>query len=342
MRRSLTSIFLAGAVCFGLSPSLWADTAQASGTEASGTSGGASAKSAQGQDTAAATEPVGEKPSSEPTAAEEPASGEAAKTVPAPAAVACTVMSVTRTVRWRASAEASWQDMAVGDRLSQGADICTGLRSSCRLEFGDAASVVDVEPMTVVRIGEYETDGEKVRTRLYLKQGTVQADVEKARFQSDFAIVSPEVTLAVRGTRGIQFRHYHDTGAHCSLLESGRIQATQHRGGRSRHLRPGDHVATEDQFQPPIRTVQTRRLIPTYDQRSPTPQEVLSLLNRPQVVTGPPAGSAPGSGGNAGTMVRRRTVSQQGIQQFYRNHPDRLPGATPAPAKVDDHGGSGM
>ncbi|NLX58053.1 MAG: hypothetical protein GXY74_03085 [Phycisphaerae bacterium] len=296
-----------------------------------------------------ATEPADKTtaPDKTPSADAAPATAEAGKAPAAEPVIACKVTSVTRTVRWRSSGEAVWQDMKVDDRLPLGADICTGLRAGCRLEFNDASSVVDVQPMTIVRIGEFETVGDKVRTRLYLKQGTVQADVEKARFQSDFAIVSPEVTLAVQGTNGIEFKHFGDTGAHCSLLKRGLLLATQNAGGRSRFLRPGDSVASGTNFQPPIRMVLLKKLVQTYDQRGTTPHEILSIVNRPQIFTGPPGGSAPGPGGqgNAGDLGRRLGGRAEGLRQFFKNHPELLPGgsplAPPAPV-VDDHGGSGM
>jgi len=347
MRWSWVTAVLALWAC-GACPALGADAPAAERAETSASPAAATSpaadKTSEPQSTQAA--PVADAKAGDP--AGRPTATEAGKT-PAAAdpVIACKVISVTRTVRWRASAEAAWQDMKVGDRLLLGADICTGLRAGCRLEFSDASSVVDVQPMTIVRIGEFETVGGKVRTRLYLKQGTGQADVEKARFQSDFAIVSPEVTLAVQGTNGIEFKHFGDTGAHCSLLTRGLLLATQNTNGRSRFLRPGDSVASGTNFQPPIWMLLLRRLVRTYDQRGTTPHEILSIVNRPQIFTGPPGGSAPGPGGqgNAGDRGRLLGSRTEGLRRFFRNHPELLPGGrplTPTPAVEDDHGGSGM
>ncbi|MBN2581841.1 MAG: FecR domain-containing protein [Planctomycetes bacterium] len=294
-----------------------------------------------------------------PAEAAKPAEKATAETKPAPAeqpapqtevATACTVKEVNRSVRWRPSNETQWQDMKVGDQLPLGADICTGLRATCRLEFNDASSVVDVQPMTIVRIGEFDTSGEKVRTRLYLKQGTVQADVEKARFQSDFAIVSPEVTLAVRGTTGIEFKQFQDTGAHCSLLKTGLLQAVNNTNGRQRKIRPGDKIASGTNMRPSIQNVLFKKLVPTYDLRGSTPQEIRSIVNKPQIFAGAPSGAAPGGNQNVGGFGRQQTVNNLRLRQFFQNNPQLLPGGTlpqapqipVRPRIIDDHGGSGM
>jgi len=263
--------------------------------------------------------------------------------------VTCTVKEVVRTVEWRPTKEAEWQNVKVGDRLPLGAYISTGIRATCRLESSENSSVVDVLPITHIRIGEYEKVGEKIRTRLYLKQGTVRADVERARFQSDFAIVSPEVTLAVKGTKGFELKRHMDTGSHCKLMLTGLLKATNNKNGRSRKIRPGDKIGPG--MNPAIKNVLKARLVAVYDMRGGnTPAEMLSIGNRPQTFIGTGNQSGPGGSNFIGGLSRSTSNNRQATSNFFQNNPTRLPNATPKPPIVvtitppiiDDHGGSGM
>ena len=266
--------------------------------------------------------------------------------------VTCTVKEVVRTVEWRPTKGAEWQNAKVGDRLPVEADIRTGLRASCRLEFNENSSVVDVQPLTTMRIGEYEKVGEKIRTRLYLQQGTLRADVERVRFQSDFAIVSLEVTLAVRGTEGIELKRHLDTGSHCKLLNSGRLLAINNKNGRSRKIRPGDKIGPEMKLA--IKNVLKARLVAVYDLRGGnTPAEMLSIGNRPQTFFGTGNQSGPGGSNFIGGLSRSTSNNKQATRRFFQNNPTRLPNAplkqpvvalttTTATITRDDYGGSGM
>ncbi|NIA21399.1 MAG: hypothetical protein GWP05_05400 [Anaerolineaceae bacterium] len=240
----------------------------------------------------------------------------------------CTVKETTRTVQWRPGPEAEWRKAKVGDRLPLGADIRTGLRASCRLEFSENSSVVEVQPITQIRIGEYEKVGRKIRTRLYLKQGAVRADVERVRFQSDFAIVSPEVTLAVRGTTGIELKRYMDTGSHSRLMFTGLLKVTNNQNGRSRKIRPGDRVAPG--MRPAIRNVQKLRLVKVYDIRGGnTPAEMRSIANRVQTFVGTGNQAAPGGTRSIGGRARTTSANRRATNSFFRKHPRRLPNISP-------------
>lgn len=229
---------------------------------------------------------------------EQPKTDTATKTAAAPAdkpaepVITCTVKSASGSVEWRPSGDAAWQPLKAGDSLPLGADVCTGFRAKCMLVFVDESSAVEVQPMTVLRIGEFERKDNKVRTRLYVQRGTTKTIVEKSRFESDFAIVTPEVTLAVRGTKVIRCRQSSDMGFRISLSQSGAINVTNHLNNRSRNLRPNDTVHTG--LAMAIQNVNFGSRIQTFDTHGGlTKNEQFSILSRPGAFFGTPNQNAP-------------------------------------------------
>lgn len=176
------------------------------------------------------------------------APAEAAEVPPAPAvkpeapagdALLATVKVVEGNVESRAAVGQPWAAVRVGQALAEGTDLRTGFRARCVLDMTD--SLAQVGPLSVLRILEVHKQGETVRTRLLLKQGNVQADVEKGRIRSDFAIVTPSDTLAVRGTRGIQVGFFQAFGGHFALVRSGLAGVTGDLG-QSTPLSPGQET----------------------------------------------------------------------------------------------------
>ncbi|HUU11288.1 MAG TPA: hypothetical protein VM431_12235 [Phycisphaerae bacterium] len=129
-----------------------------------------------------------------------PAAAPAEQPAAAPPADAMVAVAkvVVGTVETRPAADQPWVAVTQGMKLAEGADLRTGFRARCILDTTD--SLVQVDPLTVLRIGELRKDGEKVRTRLFMKHGNTQAVIEKRPVASDFAIVTPSATLSVRGT----------------------------------------------------------------------------------------------------------------------------------------------
>jgi len=274
-------------------------------------------------------------PAAAPATNQPPATPAAPAPETAPAAEAtqtpavCTVKDVQRSVMWQLGQDAKPQAMKVGDKLPLGADICTGLRSSCRLVFNDDACIVDVKPMSTVRIGEFSRDGDKVRTRIYLKQGTVQADVEPTRFTSDFAVVSPEATLAVHGTHGIHATQHRDTGFTGQLLGGGLLYASNNQTGRGQFVGVGDQVGSG--MNPPVQTLHNGTLVPLYAMNGLTLGETGSANRGGQTWFGPGQQFGPGGMGGLGGYGRLFSSSQQGSSLFYLNNPNRLPNYVPPP-----------
>jgi len=186
----------------------------------------------------------------------------AADTAPKPTTLAARVMEVEGTVESRPAVGEPWQAVAVGSVLAPGADVRTGFRARCVLDMTD--SLVQIDPLSVVRIAELERTGDKVRTRLFLKQGHTQSIVEKGRIESDFAILTPSATLAVKGTRGIQCGYFAVHGGDYGLLDAGLIGVTNHRTRRETNVRPGQD--TNDRAVLPAQHLADRHVPITLDQ----------------------------------------------------------------------------
>jgi len=147
------------------------------------------------------------------------------------------------TVESRPAVGQPWAPVKVGQQLAEGSDVRTGFRACCVLDL--AGNTVQLDPLTVARIGELVREGDKARTRIYMKQGSTQASVEKRGEQNDFAIVTPSATLSVRGTDGIRCSYFHQLGGQYGLKFQGLVAVTDHNLGRSAAVAPGQH--TDDQ-----------------------------------------------------------------------------------------------
>lgn len=156
------------------------------------------------------------------------------------------VQTVVGTVEMRPAKGEPWQPVKAGMVLPPGADLRTGFRARCILDMTD--SLVQIDPLSVVRIAQLEQKGNEVRTRLHLKQGNAQAIVEKGHIESDFAILTPSATLSVRGTRGIKCRFFKDEGGTYGLVDAGLIAVIDGQTGRETGCRPGQ--STDDRATP--------------------------------------------------------------------------------------------
>jgi hypothetical protein len=155
-----------------------------------------------------------------------PAAAPAAPAAPARAAAKVTalVKVVDGAVETRPTLGQPWAPVQVGMQLAEGADLRTGFRARYVLDMTE--SLVQVGPLTVVRIGELRKDGDKIRARVVMKQGNAQAEVVKKAVASDFAIVTPSATLSARGTQGIWCNFFPDLGGRYGLTQSGLVGVT--------------------------------------------------------------------------------------------------------------------
>jgi hypothetical protein len=109
-------------------------------------------------------------------------------------------MDVAGKVRWRPSADAEWRDAKVNDIVEAGTEIRTGLRSRATVRVGRNATVL-VDSGTTFEVPEVVEEGAQLRTTASVRTGRVDFKVDKLDgFANDFKVVTPQTTLAVRGT----------------------------------------------------------------------------------------------------------------------------------------------
>jgi len=100
---------------------------------------------------------------------------------------------------WKAAAATTWRRAAVNDLLDAGAEIRTGLRSTLTLRVGKNATLL-VDRSSRVELPLMVQDGAVLRTRAAVYRGRCDVKVEEVGITSDFAVLTPSATLAVRGT----------------------------------------------------------------------------------------------------------------------------------------------
>lgn len=102
-------------------------------------------------------------------------------------------------VRWRPGEKADWKDAAVNDLVSAGAEIRTGLKGRAALRVGKNATVL-VDAGTTFQLPTIVQEGQVLRTMATVKSGRVDFKVDQVGFANDFKVLTPQTTLAVRGT----------------------------------------------------------------------------------------------------------------------------------------------
>ena len=125
----------------------------------------------------------------------------------------------------------SWQSAKAKLELPRSAMIRTGFASSCEVSF-HGNTVVQVEPLSSMRIADYL--GDKLKTRekvnVNLHYGAVRCGVEKGRIRSNTQIITPVSTLAIRGTR-TRVEHLRGAGqSMLAVLKDGPADATSWKG----------------------------------------------------------------------------------------------------------------
>jgi hypothetical protein len=94
----------------------------------------------------------------------------------------------------------SWTSASIGMSISRGTTISTGFGSRAVLDLGNA--ILDVQPLTRLRLEELIEREGTVQTDLFLRVGRVKAEVRSVSgLNQDFKLRSPVSTAAVRGTK---------------------------------------------------------------------------------------------------------------------------------------------
>lgn len=93
----------------------------------------------------------------------------------------------------------NWTPIAEGTKISQGATIQTAFKSALKLKF--KGSVVDLGPMTRIKLDELSESPSKDNAVVSMKIGTLTSNVKKIEDRrAGFTIKGPAATASVRGT----------------------------------------------------------------------------------------------------------------------------------------------
>jgi hypothetical protein len=158
----------------------------------------------------------------------------------------------------------AWKPVEVGDTLSQGMQVETGLGSELILRIGDE------EPYTELKVGRqslisldllFKTTARKA-SLVTLGHGEVTIAVDEGGLHSDFVVDTPVATLSKRGTNGLYFRYVplvHDVEAGILETGSGLGYLFRKRDGRGQAFGRGQH--TNLNLPPLTETLRRGRLV---------------------------------------------------------------------------------
>ncbi len=137
--------------------------------------------------------------------------------------------------------QAGWVPARVGMTVSRGTTISTGFSSRALLDLG--SSVLNVRPLTRLRLEELLEREGTVQTELFLRVGKVKAEVKSiAGMKQDFTLRSPVSTAAVRGTdfeySGFDVVVLDGNVLYLTLLGQGRSYSSGEGGGSDGYRTP--------------------------------------------------------------------------------------------------------
>lgn len=160
------------------------------------------------------------------------------------------VIGVEGRCEWKPAGAAPWKVAAVNDLLDPGCEIRTGLRSTLTLRVGKNATLL-VDRSSRIELPLIVQDGAVLRTRAAVYRGKCDFKVEAVGITSDFQVLTPSATLAVRGT-GFSVAWGGLTGLEVRGVDTNRIDAIELRWRASQKsvFLSGDAFATS-QFEEP-------------------------------------------------------------------------------------------
>jgi hypothetical protein len=141
------------------------------------------------------------------------------------------------------SAQQTWVPVKAGMNLGMGTAISTGFNSTAVLELG--ASVLQVKPLTRLKLNELVAREGTVTTDLFLQVGKIRAEVKSAEgLAQDFKVKSPVSTAAVRGTGfeydGYELYVFEGTVTYSNLTGQSRSYEPGEQGGTDGYDTPSD------------------------------------------------------------------------------------------------------
>lgn len=160
------------------------------------------------------------------------------------------VIGVEGRCEWKPAGANPWKVAAVNDLLDPGCEIRTGLRSTLALRVGKNATLL-VDRSSRIELPLIVQEGAVLRTRAAVYRGKCDFKVEAIGITSDFQVLTPSATLAVRGT-GFNVAWGGLTGLEVRGVDTNRIDAIELRWRASQQsvLLSGAAFATS-QFQEP-------------------------------------------------------------------------------------------
>jgi len=141
------------------------------------------------------------------------------------------------------AAQQAWIPAKAGMKVAPGTTISTGFNSTAILDLG--GSILQVKPLTRMRLEELVQKQGTVQTSLFLQIGKVKADVKTAAgLTQDFKVKSPVSTAAVRGTGfdydGYDLYVYEGAVTYSNLLGQERTYASGEEGSTNGSDTPAD------------------------------------------------------------------------------------------------------
>ncbi|MEK6675048.1 MAG: hypothetical protein AABZ47_05260 [Planctomycetota bacterium] len=138
-----------------------------------------------------------------------------------------------------------WSAVKVDDKLSAGAQIRTGLRSSVTVRFGET-TYMSLRSATHASLDQLYRSANTEVVRVGLGYGTVRGGSTEGEIRANVIVDSPVATLAKRGTEGWQMEVEPVTGRfNISLSQHGLVEAirkVRDEKRSSRVVRPGEYV----------------------------------------------------------------------------------------------------
>ncbi len=135
------------------------------------------------------------------------------------------VIGVDGKSEWRKAGSETWKVAALNDLLDPGCEIRTGLRSTLSLRVGKDATLV-IARSSRIELPVIVQDGSVLRTRAAVYRGKCDFKVEAVGVTSDFQVLTPSATLAVRGT-GFSVAWGGFSGLEVAGVDTNRIRAIE-------------------------------------------------------------------------------------------------------------------
>lgn len=240
------------------------------------------------------------------------------------------------------AAKAGWTPVKVDDRLVDGMQIRTGLRSYVNLRFGET-TFISIRSATYVSLAEAIKGATVEAVRLDLGYGTVRGASTEGEIRSQVVVESTKATMAKRGTDGWEISVEPHTGRfQISLARYGLVEAIQRLAeGRSRSklVRPGEYATNTNIANLWLKQAVFDRNVAFFEATAVTSSDSDFSTDHPRGYSV----MAPGAGAQAWSLAAR-TGQQSVLQQMIgagQQTPDLVVLTPPPQRRPDGNFGTG-